>query len=96
MCWISPANLVLLLRTLYREGSSHVYGPAMKKLGFVSKARKADGNVTRAWVRGEPAVNEPGYGPQLGSSGTPMKQYTAPPLAPGQAVTLRSVPPLPY
>jgi Virulence-associated protein E len=52
-CWITPANLVLLLRqALGREVSRGLYAPVMSKLGFKSKPHRDGEVVRRGWVRG--------------------------------------------
>ena len=75
-CWISPANLVLLLRVaIGREVSKNVYAPVMKRLGFANKTRRVGKGVPRVWVRGEPVPNAPGYSTSLTSSGRPVLQH---------------------
>jgi predicted P-loop ATPase len=93
-CWISSANLVLLLRlALGREVSRGVYAPVMTKLGFVNKTRRVGKEVPRVWVRAERELdaNASGFGAQLSHSGRPTLQQLFPPSAPAA-----SVPPLPY
>jgi predicted P-loop ATPase len=65
-CWVSAANLVLLLRVaLGREVSRGVYAPVMAKLGFVNKTRRVGNDVPRVWMRGDPGPNAAGYGATL-------------------------------
>jgi predicted P-loop ATPase len=91
-CWISSANLVLLLRqALGREVSRGVYAPVMSKLGFMSKPRRDGEEVQRGWVRGVLATNAPGYGAQLSVTGSPVLQRLLEPPRPQP-----SLPPLPY
>jgi Virulence-associated protein E/Bifunctional DNA primase/polymerase, N-terminal len=89
-CWISPANLVLLLRqALGRDVSRGVYADAMRKIGFVSKPCRVGANEepVRVWVKGELAKKQQGYGPSLGSAGRPMLQSQFVTLAPSQIQT---------
>jgi predicted P-loop ATPase len=91
-CWITSANLVLLLRqALGREVSRGVYTPVMTKLGFKSKPHRYCEEVQRGWVRGMPAANTPGYGAQLSVTGRPVLQRLLEPPRPEQ-----SLPALPY
>src|SRR5580704_12727709 len=63
-CWISPANLVLLLRqALGREVSRSVYSDAMRKIGFVSKPCRVGPNdeSIRVWVKGEISKGQAGF-----------------------------------
>lgn len=74
-CWISPANLVLLLRqALGRDVSRGVYADAMRKVGFVSKPCRVGPNEEsiRVWVKGELAKRQAGFGPSLSGGGRPM------------------------
>jgi hypothetical protein len=90
-CWISPANLVLLLRhALGRDVSRSTYSTTMKLIGFASKPRWTGTKTERVWIRGEPEPLTPGYGPTLGLEGRPVlqssatmpMQIAAPPIAP--------------
>jgi putative DNA primase/helicase len=91
-CWITPANLVLLLRqALGRDVSRGVYAPVMSKLGFKSKPHRDGEGVHRGWVRGMPPTNAPGYGAQLSVTGRPALQRLLEPPRPQP-----SLPPLPY
>jgi hypothetical protein len=91
-CWISSANLVLLLRqALGREVSRGVYAPVMSKLGFKSKPHRDGEGVQRGWVRGVPPTNAPGYGAQLSVTGSPVLQRLIEPPRPEPCL-----PPLPY
>jgi hypothetical protein len=91
-CWISSANLVLLLRqALGREVSRGVYAPVMSNLGFKSKPRRDGKDVRCGWVRGMPATNAPGYGAQLTITGRPALQHLLEPPRPQPRL-----PPLPY
>ncbi|WOH58523.1 VapE domain-containing protein [Bradyrhizobium sp. BWC-3-1] len=82
-CWISSANLVLLLRqALGRDVSRGAYVPVMTKLGFQSKPHRGGEGVQRGWVRGMPAVNAPGFGAQLGVTGRPVLQRLLEPPRP--------------
>ncbi len=91
-CWISSANLVLLLRqALGREVSRGVYAPVMSKLGFKSKPHRDGEGVQRGWVRGVPPTNAPGYGAQLSVTGRPGLQRLLEPPRPQSCL-----PALPY
>jgi hypothetical protein len=91
-CWITPANLVLLLRqALGRDVSRGLYAPAMSKLGFQSKTHRDGEVVRRGWVRGMPSANAPGYGAQLSVTGKPALQRLLEPPRPQPCL-----PPLPY
>jgi predicted P-loop ATPase len=75
-CWISPANLVLLLRVaLGRDVSRGAYAPAMAKLGFVSKTRRVGNDSPRVWVRGVPDPKALGYAATLSPGGRPQLQH---------------------
>jgi hypothetical protein len=70
-CWITPANLMLLLRqALGRDVSRGLYAPVMSKLGFKSKPHRDAHGVQR----GMPDTNAPGYGAQLSVTGRPALQ----------------------
>src|ERR1700722_10715278 len=91
-CWITPANLVLLLRqALGRDVSRGLYAPVMSKLGFRSKPHRDGEVVRRGWVRGMPSTNAPGYGAQLSVTGRPALQRLLEPPRPQPCL-----PPLPY
>lgn len=91
-CWISSANLVLLLRqALGRDVSRGVYAPVMSKLGFKSKPHRDGDGVQRGWVRGVPDTNAPGYGAQLSVTGSPVLQRLLEPPKPESRL-----PALPY
>jgi Virulence-associated protein E/Bifunctional DNA primase/polymerase, N-terminal/Primase C terminal 2 (PriCT-2) len=91
-CWITPANLVLLLRqALGRDVSRGLYAPVMSKLGFKSKPHRDGEVVRRGWVRGMPSANAPGYGAQLSVTGRPALQRLLEPPRPAS-----SLPALPY
>jgi hypothetical protein len=82
-CWISSANLVLLLRqALGREVSRGVYAPVMSNLGFKSKPHRDGKRVQCGWVRGMPATNAPGYGAHLSITGRPALQHMLEPPRP--------------
>jgi hypothetical protein len=91
-CWITPANLMLLLRqALGRDVSRGLYAPVMSKLGFKSKPHRDAHGVQRGWVRGMPDTNAPGYGAQLSVTGRPaLQRLLEPPRPPS------GVPALPY
>jgi hypothetical protein len=91
-CWITPANLVLLLRqALGRDVSRGLYAPVMSKLGFKSKPHRDGEVVRRGWVRGMPPTNAPGYGAQLSVTGRPaLQRLLEPPRPPS------FLPALPY
>lgn len=77
-CWISSGNLVLLLRqALGRDPARGSYAHTMRRLGFASKAHRHGKDVQRAWVRGDPAANDPGIGAQLNSNGRPVLPWVA-------------------
>jgi hypothetical protein len=87
-CWISAANLVLLLRqALGRDVARGAYTAAMHRLGFASKPRRVGNGVTRCWVRGEPDARAAGYAATLNFDGRPMLQIAAlvPPPIPQRA-----------
>lgn len=91
-CWISSANLVLLLRqALAREVSRGAYAPVMSKLGFISKPHREGERVHRGWVRGVPPTNSPGFGAQISVTGRPSLQRLLEPPRPQMCL-----PPLPY
>jgi predicted P-loop ATPase len=91
-CWITPANLVLLLRqALGRDVSRGLYAPVMSKLGFQSKTHREGERVQRGWVRGVPSANAPGYGAQLSVTGRPALQRLLEPPRPPSCL-----PALPY
>jgi predicted P-loop ATPase len=82
-CWITPANLVLLMRqALGRDVSRGLYAPVMSKLGFKSKPHRDGDVVRRGWVRGMPPTNAAAYGAQLSVTGRPVLQRLIEPPRP--------------
>jgi hypothetical protein len=76
--WISPANLVLLLRqALGRDVPDKVYAPVMRKLGFASKPYRIDASAdpVRVWGKGDLNKGQMGFGAQLTHAGRPMVQF---------------------